>query len=235
MSTANVVNPEVVARSLRALNHSLTTPSVCAVEESGSRSVLGLYSTSPASMRSYGLVIVHEEIASGALPAEPECGWMIERLGGVSWQAGAVVFGGGKALVERPPTIDTASDIAWMRHDLEIGMNEIASLFGVTRKAVYDWTNGAKATNASYIKAVRSLIERELPADLRPYLRQFWDFDAAGGEPLVSILKSGDVNRLGDAQHALRALAGRIADYVEKIKASSNEATVPHVYNHDEY
>jgi hypothetical protein len=186
-------------------------------------------------MRSYGLVIVHEEITSGALQAEPECGWMIERSNGVSWQAGTVIFGRGKALAERLPTIDTASDIAWMRHDLEIGMNEIASLFGVTRKAVYDWTNGAKATNGSYIKAVRSLIERELSADLRPYLRQFWDFDAAGGEPLVSILKSGDVNRLDDAQHALRALAGRIADYGEKIKASSNEATVAHVYNYDEY
>lgn len=233
MSTATVVNPEIVARSLRALSHSSTTPSMYGLEESGSRPVLGLHSTSPCSMRSYGILIVANEVAREACPANFESVWMIERLG--SWQALKVVFGGSKTAEEQVQVSDTASDIAWMRHGLEIGMNEIASLFGVTRKAVYDWTNGAKATNASYIKAVRSLIEGELSADLRPYLRQFWDFDVDGGEPLVSILKSGDAKRLIDAQRLLRALAERISHYAAKVKESSNTATISHVHNHDEY
>ncbi len=235
MTMTNAPNPEVVARSLRALSHALTTSGVCAVEESGSRPVLDLYSTSPSLARGYELLIVHETASAGPRSAAHNFEWVIERMGGVTKFAPKGRSAEARASTERAAVVDTASDVAWLRHDLEIGMGEIASLFGVTRKAVYDWTNGAKATNAHYIKAVRSLIERELPAGSRPYLRQFWDFDPSGGDPLVSILKSGDAKRLDDASRALRALARPIADYVEQIRANVGDAAGPHVHNHDEY
>lgn len=229
MSTAIATREnELALRSLRALPHSLTTSSVCAVDESGSRPVLTRHSTSPSRMRNFELIIVDSGIAMRALSVEHE--WVIERFEGEPKALGV------ERVAERAPVLDTAGDIAWLRQNLEIGMGDIASLFGVTRKTVYDWTNGSKAINAGYIKAVRTLIEQGLDAESRPYLRQFWEFGSSGEEPLLDILKSCNASRLNtDAARALRALARPIADYVQKIHAGPDGSTAAHIHNYDEY
>ncbi|PKV44467.1 hypothetical protein CLU92_1807 [Janthinobacterium sp. 61] len=227
------------SRSLRALNRSLTTSGVGAMAESGSRPVLDFYSTSPSIARGYQLVIV-EETTSAALATDVEhSGWVIGIFDELSRFVCTAQSSSKKTTFEQASKIDdainTVSDIAWLRTNLEISMSEIASLFGVTRKAVYDWTNGARATNASYIASVKTMIEQELRAELRPYLRQFWNFDEAGGEALVDILKSGDVRRLATARGVLSTLSGPIGNYVAKIRSSLDETAVSHLHNHDEY
>lgn len=249
MSSA-VMDIETGVRSLRSLPRHLTTPSVgtmanClttssvgTMANSGSRPVLGVYSTSPSMARSYQLVIVEDTPPTAlAIDVEPRrVIGMSDELARFIWLAQSSAE---KATLEQTSKIDdeidTASDIAWLRANLEISMSEIASLFGVTRKAVYDWTNGAKATNASYITSVKSMIDQGLHADLRPYLRQFWGFDEAGGVALLNILKSGDARQLATARCALRALSGPIASYVETIRSRSDETAAPHLHNHDEY
>lgn len=208
--------------SLQTLTHSLTTPSVGSVNESSAWPVLTRYSTSPLRACNYQLVFVDEDVA------------LLTESGALALGAQALPWA--EIRQERAQTFDTVSDINWFRQTLELGMAEIASLFNVTRKAVYDWTNETKTVKAPYIKAVRSLIERELTADLRPYLQQFWESSPQGEKSLLDILKSGDAQSLqNEATHAIRALAKPISDYVSQIHADLNEPTVAHLHNYDEY
>lgn len=112
-------------------------------------------------------------------------------------------------------TFDTAQDTKWLRASLELSMAELASLFGVTRKAAYDWLAGAKTSKAPYIHAVRQMLEA-MPSAQRAYLRHFWESAPEGGESLLSILRSGDLSRLSEAQMALKRLEARIADYAQQ-------------------
>ena len=131
---------------------------------------------------------------------------------------------------------DTAADVHWLRQRLELGMGDIAALFKVTRKTVYDWIGGQKATKADYIKAVRALVEQELDEHAQPYLRHFWEEVGEGDEALLNILKAGDPTRIGsDARRVLRALKRPLLDYVESLRSEAGTATAAHIHNHDEY
>jgi len=123
-------------------------------------------------------------------------------------------------VIEATPAFDTAQDAQWLRASLELSMAELASLFGVTRKSVYDWLAGTKTPKAAYIRGVRNLLESGLPVACLPYLRQFWEAAPKGGESLLEILKSGDPRRLpGEAREALGDLEGSLSDYVRQLAA----------------
>jgi DNA-binding transcriptional regulator YiaG len=180
------------------------------------------YSTSPGREPNFGYIIAGGNQGARALFHEDE--WTLQEVG--KPESAQVVA----------QALDTADDIHWFRQALELGMGDIAALFGVTRKSVYDWLDGTQTGKAAYIKAVRSLIEQELDAQARPYLPHFWESGPEGSVPLLDILKSGDAARIGaDAKQALRALKRPIIDYVESIRSEASAPSVAHTYNHDEY
>jgi DNA-binding transcriptional regulator YiaG len=134
------------------------------------------------------------------------------------------------------PAFDTAQDTQWLRTSLELSMAEIASLFGVTRKAVYDWLDGTKTSKAAYIRAVRSLIESQIPVETRPYLRQFWNSPSVEGLSLFEIIKSGDPTRLPEpARAALSALAGPMSNYIKQLASKTQVDVQGHTHNDDLY
>jgi DNA-binding transcriptional regulator YiaG len=133
-------------------------------------------------------------------------------------------------------TFDTSKDTQWLRTSLELSMAELAALFGVTRKAVYDWLDGAKTTKAAYIHAVRALIENHLPMESRPYLRQFWSYSPNGGESLIEIIKSGEPSRLPkEASAALADLKDPISSYTKQLAAKPHIDAIEHAHNADLY
>ena len=224
MTTTEAQRSGAPARVLSDVNRSLTTSSFHDLNNSGAQPVIAQYSTTSSLGGMPSIVVVSPDRIFEGRAIEHQ--WVL--------QGHRIQIVG--ELPEPAPLIDTASDTQWFRDALGLSMAEIAAVFGVTRKAVYDWLDGARTNKAGYIKAVRGLIETELSPDLQPYLRQFWQHGAGAGVSLLEQLKSGEPAGLAtDATAALRLLRQPISDYRERVRSEHASATVPHAHNYDEY
>ncbi len=122
-------------------------------------------------------------------------------------------------------------DIQWLRSALNLSMSEVAALFKVTRKAVYDWLDGSKPRTglAERIATMRALFERNLPSESRSVVRQFFDTPIDGETTLLSILRDVDTTNLtAKGVNGLNA----IAHQVEKFAAELNSKPAPHGIGH---
>jgi len=212
---------EVSWRRMRTAEASATSPNLSL--ELGLGPAINRHSTSPSqSLENLQYIIVGvEEILRGS-PIGNE--WVREKA----------------PAKEKSPheatAFDTAQDTQWLRSTLELGMAELAALFGVTRRAVYDWLDGTKTPKAAYIRTVRNLIEEHLAAESRPYLRQFWESAPDGGVSLFEILKSGDPIRLQrEALSALVALRRSMSTYASQLAAKPTTNAIANTHTDDIY
>lgn len=84
------------------------------------------------------------------------------------------------------------ADIQWIRDELSLSMSELAQLFGVTRKSVYDWFDGSNPRNhiAEKISAVKSFLVENVPGPYRKLIRQFWSKSNGDSDSLLKILQN---------------------------------------------
>ena len=116
--------------------------------------------------------------------------------------------------LERSP----AENLARIREVLKPTMLELASLFGVSRQAVYDWQQGSQPVSqtaqrlAQLARVADVFAEAELSVDAKALRRQ-----VAGGRTLLDAVSGGD-----DAESVARSLIGtlkREASQRERLQA----------------
>ena len=116
--------------------------------------------------------------------------------------------------LERSP----AENLARIREVLKPTMLELASLFGVSRQAVYDWQQGSQPVSqtaqrlAQLARVADVFAEAELSVDAKTLRRQ-----VAGGRTLLDAVSGGD-----DAESVARSLIGtlkREASQRERLQA----------------
>ena len=116
--------------------------------------------------------------------------------------------------LERSP----AGNLARIREVLKPTMLELASLFGVSRQAVYDWQQGSQPVSqtaqrlAQLARVADVFAEAELSVDAKALRRQ-----VAGGRTLLDAVSGGD-----DAESVARSLIGtlkREASQRERLQA----------------
>lgn len=93
---------------------------------------------------------------------------------------------------QRPAEPAFLEDLRWLRGSLGVSMSEIAELFGVTRKAVYDWFNGSapkRVGRIAKIQWVRSALEGQLSAERLRLIRHVWEQPLEGGSCLWEQLR----------------------------------------------
>jgi DNA-binding transcriptional regulator YiaG len=119
-------------------------------------------------------------------------------------------------------SFDSIDDVQWLRNSLALSMAEIANLFKVTRKAVYDWVDGSKPRLGvpERIHAIRLLLENGFPKDCLPYVRQFWSTSNDDSPSLLSILRDHETKDLTvSAEPSIRKLAAQVQSFVAQLKA----------------
>lgn len=137
-----------------------------------------------------------------------------------------------------PKTPNTIDDVQWLRTSLNLSMAEVATLFKVTRKAVYDWLDGSKPRTglAERIGAMRALFERNLPEESRQVVRQFFDTPIEEKGTLLSILRDIDIKSLaGEGEATLKTLAPRIAQFSADINSKPTPHGNGYAHNDDIY
>jgi DNA-binding transcriptional regulator YiaG len=104
-------------------------------------------------------------------------------------------------------------DVNWLRENLKISITEVAALFKVTRKAVYDWLEGAKprADMADRVRILRNVLDRELREESRNFLKRVWDQPINGDASLLSIMRESEINALpASVKDGLNVLAPKL-------------------------
>ncbi len=132
--------------------------------------------------------------------------------------------------------LDNLADLRWVREKLGLSMTDLATLFGVTRKTVYDWFDGTKPRQLAVdrIAAIRAVAE-SCPPEFLGVLNQFWSTPVGEGPSLIDILKSpgSSSTMLSSAKTALDALVPRIAQSAERNRAKPTRDAFGHAHNDD--
>ena len=124
------------------------------------------------------------------------------------------------ALVMHSIKGDGLGDAKWLKDNFSLSMSEIANLFGVTRKAVYDWFDGSKPRQqmSDRIAGVREILEKNVKSDHRKYVRLFWSTRIDGDASLLDLLKLPESTPeiIANSTHLMEKINARIGDYVER-------------------
>lgn len=120
--------------------------------------------------------------------------------------------------------LDGAADARWIKDSLHLSMSDVAALFGVTRKAVYDWFDGTSKPRAHFserMAAIRSTLQGACTSEQLGLLRQLWSAPLAGEESLAGILKSVDASTASKAKikAALEELEPRMAELTQRLQS----------------
>jgi len=129
-------------------------------------------------------------------------------------------------------TRDVLDDAKWLKENFSLSMSEMANLFGVTRKAVYDWFDGSRPRPqmSERIASVREILEKDIQKEHRRYVRQFWNTRVDNGSALIDILKSQEISSEVAVKGAIAIanMATRIAQYVERNQSTQHRHAIGH-------
>lgn len=133
-----------------------------------------------------------------------------------------------------PPYLE---DLKWLRSSLGVSMSEISELFGVTRKAVYDWFNGSppkREGRIAKIHLVRSALEAALPPARLRFVRQIWELPLSDGGSLLEQLKRSQTPGQGieSISLSLRLLETKLQE-IEDRNARPNETGLGEAHAED--
>lgn len=142
-------------------------------------------------------------------------------------------------IIELSRTFNPSDDIAidtgpvvraldYIRDNLALSMTQLAELFGVTRKSVYDWYDGAAPRNNTFkrIHVLRDVIaDNSAAADGLRQLKSVWDIEI-NGNSFRSLL---DADNLDDAEMrvALNGKLNELSSRMVPITVASRRGSKP--------
>lgn len=134
---------------------------------------------------------------------------------------------------------DVLDDVKWLKENFSLSMSEMAGLFNVTRKAVYDWFDGSRPRQqmSEKIACVREILEKGIQKEHRRFVRQFWNTRGENGAALIDVLKAQEFTSELAAKGALAIdnMAPKIAQYIERNQSTRQRHAIGHGNTDDSF
>lgn len=185
----------------------------------GNQSVIGRLSTAPEKGVGIRMLVRGAGEPAVVLFARDSAGWNLEDVSAAA-----------PAPVARAPAVipiaanNGIADAEWAREKMALSMAELATLAGVTRKAVYDWFDGAKPRMevSSRLAGIRSVFE-PFDSEAIRFAGRFWSAPLSDGRPFLDALKAIDGPGSAEAQVAREALSALLPAMMSLVERSQEK------------